>query len=271
MPGAEAAVSGDQDFIYRRSEKFTDRALFGELTWHVTDRIHLTGGLRCVRQRFAERDADRHSALHVALESDRTPSSTPKRTTRCQGQPRDRHQGRRPRLPDVLRRLSPRRLERRAARRILRGGSALADLRRRHGHELRDSGSRAGLAGLRYDLSVFQVDWDDPQLNTATPNWGFFVVQNGERGGIVRRRAAACGRRRRQHDLRLRLGVRGCEDDGGLRIADRYADPGRRHDAAGRAGEHDQRRRSTGDMPRSATWSSSRTWTASTSRKRGTR
>jgi outer membrane receptor protein involved in Fe transport len=33
---------------------------------------------------------------------------------------------------------------------------------------------------MRYDLSVFQVDWDDPQLNTATTNWGFFAVANGE-------------------------------------------------------------------------------------------
>ena len=28
--------------------------------------------------------------------------------------------------------------------------------------------------------TAFQVDWENPQLNTATPNWGFFVVQNGD-------------------------------------------------------------------------------------------
>ncbi len=36
------------------------------------------------------------------------------------------------------------------------------------------------LGAMRYDLSAFLVDWTDPQLNTATPNWGFFAVANGE-------------------------------------------------------------------------------------------
>src|SRR5690606_26891467 len=32
--------------------------------------------------------------------------------------------------------------------------------------------------GMRYDLNLFYIDWQDAQLNTATPNWGFFAVQN---------------------------------------------------------------------------------------------
>ena len=32
--------------------------------------------------------------------------------------------------------------------------------------------------GPRYDASVFYVDWQDAQLNTATPIWGFFFVAN---------------------------------------------------------------------------------------------
>jgi outer membrane receptor for ferric coprogen and ferric-rhodotorulic acid len=41
-------------------------------------------------------------------------------------------------------------------------------------------GIKGMLGGLRYDLSAFQIDWNDPQLNTATPNWGFFTVAKGE-------------------------------------------------------------------------------------------
>ena len=41
-------------------------------------------------------------------------------------------------------------------------------------------GIKGMLGGLRYDLSAFQIDWNDPQLNTATPNWGFFAVANGD-------------------------------------------------------------------------------------------
>ena len=47
------------------------------------------------------------------------------------------------------------------------------------------------LGAMRYDLSAFQVDWNDPQLNTATANWGFFAVANGESAESTGRRAAA--------------------------------------------------------------------------------
>ena len=46
VPAVQAAVSGDRDFAYVRDEDFTDQALFGELTWHVTDRLDITGGVR---------------------------------------------------------------------------------------------------------------------------------------------------------------------------------------------------------------------------------
>ena len=41
-------------------------------------------------------------------------------------------------------------------------------------------GVKGTLGGVRYDASVFYIDWKDPQFNTATPNWGFFVVSNGD-------------------------------------------------------------------------------------------
>ncbi|MCH2191187.1 MAG: TonB-dependent receptor [Gammaproteobacteria bacterium] len=33
---------------------------------------------------------------------------------------------------------------------------------------------------LRYTASAYYVDWTDPQINTATTNWGFFTVANGD-------------------------------------------------------------------------------------------
>jgi len=39
-------VINDNDFRYNRNENFTDKAAFGELTWNVSDRFHLTGGIR---------------------------------------------------------------------------------------------------------------------------------------------------------------------------------------------------------------------------------
>ncbi|HMN54487.1 MAG TPA: TonB-dependent receptor, partial [Sphingopyxis sp.] len=40
-------------------------------------------------------------------------------------------------------------------------------------------GVKGVLGGLTYNLDAFYIDWKDIQLNTATPVWGFYVVQNG--------------------------------------------------------------------------------------------
>ena len=42
-----------------------------------------------------------------------------------------------------------------------------------------EAGVKGRLGSITYDAALFYVDWEDIQLNTATPNWGFYVVQNG--------------------------------------------------------------------------------------------
>ena len=44
-------------------------------------------------------------------------------------------------------------------------------------YEIGYKGTRGDLA---YSVSVYYTDWQDPQLNTATSNWGFFAAINGE-------------------------------------------------------------------------------------------
>jgi outer membrane receptor for ferrienterochelin and colicin len=41
-------------------------------------------------------------------------------------------------------------------------------------------GLKGGSERIRYAADVYYVDWSDPQLNTATADWGFFMAQNGE-------------------------------------------------------------------------------------------
>jgi len=40
-------------------------------------------------------------------------------------------------------------------------------------------GAKGRLMGLTYNLDAFYIDWSNIQLNTATPNFGFYVVANG--------------------------------------------------------------------------------------------
>jgi len=52
VPGADQA-EGDVNYIVTNTTDFLDRALFGELTWHVTDPWQVTGGARFFKQDFS--------------------------------------------------------------------------------------------------------------------------------------------------------------------------------------------------------------------------
>jgi outer membrane receptor protein involved in Fe transport len=178
-PGAEAAVTGDQDFFYRFEDDFTDNAVFGELTWHVNERLDLTGGLR-----WFDNDSTNHSLINLPLYAslDNETAATFKTSE-----------------DDVL-------FKGNVAIHVgdddlvyvtysegyRRGGASAVPTTGFFAEspawltyasdtvENYEIGIKGTAGGMRYDLSAFQVDWNDPQLNTATPNWGFFAVANGE-------------------------------------------------------------------------------------------
>ncbi|KFZ31369.1 TonB-dependent receptor [Pseudidiomarina salinarum] len=43
-----------------------------------------------------------------------------------------------------------------------------------------ETGLKGSVNRHNYSVTVFRMDWDDPQLNIATPNWGFYAAVNGE-------------------------------------------------------------------------------------------
>jgi len=52
FPGSDPST-GDINYIVNNTTDFLDRAIFGELTWHVTDQWQLTGGVRFFKQDFS--------------------------------------------------------------------------------------------------------------------------------------------------------------------------------------------------------------------------
>ena len=42
------------DFVQVDTQKFQDRSVFGELTWHALTHLELTGGVRHFTQRFSD-------------------------------------------------------------------------------------------------------------------------------------------------------------------------------------------------------------------------
>lgn len=186
LPAFAFDVDNDQDFFYRYTDDFTDQAVFGELTWHVSEKLHLNGGLR-----YFSNKSEVHSLLDLPLFTSFS-SLTESNETRKNS--------------DVLFRVNASYdfgdddlVYATISEGYRRGGdsavpsSAAAPFSESSFFSKFESDSvvnyEVGLKGIaggvRYDLAAFYMDWSDPQLNTTTPTWGYFAVINGDKARTV--------------------------------------------------------------------------------------
>jgi iron complex outermembrane receptor protein len=179
LPFAAGAVSGDQDWDYRQTEHFTEMAVFGELTWHASDDLDITFG-----GRYFDNDAENDTFMALPLWTGLFPDVNANFETS---------------EDDVLFKLNGAwrfsetdMLYATISEGYRRGGANAVPLSGYYAEDPRwqmyDSDSvinyEIGMKGDRgnfiYDVSLFYIDWSDPQFNTSTTNWGFFAVQNGD-------------------------------------------------------------------------------------------
>lgn len=178
FPAAVGAVQSDQDFLYRRDEHFHDRALFGELTWHVTDRLAVTGGVR-----YFNNESRNATLIDVPVFTSLSSPTNARFTVKDDG---TFFKG------NLSYRIDPNNLAYvTVSQGYRRGGSNAVPTIGRYAEDPSwqsykpdtlvnyEAGVKGRLGGLTYNLDAFYIDWKDIQLNTATPNWGFYVVQNG--------------------------------------------------------------------------------------------
>lgn len=178
LPGLAGSVTGDKDFDYRRVENFEETAVFGELTWHVTEALDITGGLR-----YFDNTSENDTFIDLPLFTGVfTPTNATFETSE----------------DDVLFKVNVAyrysdsdMVYATISEGYRRGGSNAVPLTGTFaedpGWQIYQADSvvnyEVGMKGktenFTYDLSAFFIDWSDPQLNTATTNWGFFAVQNG--------------------------------------------------------------------------------------------
>jgi iron complex outermembrane recepter protein len=178
FPAFSAAVTGDRDFIYRRDETFKDQAAYGELTYHFTDAVRATLGARYFKNEFTN-DTFMDIPIYAALSAPTNPVfNVDEDDVLLKG--------------NVSWDVSDRQmLYATVSEGYRRGGANAVPLAGRYAEDAdwqrydSDSvlnyelGLKSSGDSHRYTLSLFYVDWDDVQVNTATSNWGFFAVRNG--------------------------------------------------------------------------------------------
>lgn len=171
-------VFTDNDFHYRRDQSFTDKAIFGELTYHFSDDLRATFGVRSFSNEFdndtvlslpiwpflgaePEFDSDEDDTLFKFNISYDIDGDTMLYSTIAEG--------------------------------YRRGGANAVPLEgtlaEREAWQTYESDSvvnyEIGLKGYlgggthSYTVAAFLIDWDNPQLNTSS-SWGFFTVANGD-------------------------------------------------------------------------------------------
>jgi outer membrane receptor protein involved in Fe transport len=171
----------ETDFWYIRRENFTDLALYGEFTWHVSDTWHITAGARWFDTELTNSTAidfplidgttvpfvdyppqaedDVQFKLNVAWDIN---DSTMAYGTISEGFRRGGANA----IPDTgfFAETNPESV------RFYKADTVT-------NYEI---GVKGGAERMRYSADIYYVDWQDPQLNTATADWAFFMAQNGE-------------------------------------------------------------------------------------------
>jgi len=172
------------DFEYIRDTSYEETAIYGEVTYHATDQLHLTGGFRWF---------DNSTVNDVILGFPLPPGSTSPAAPQSKDSDDDvliklnasydisdntmiyatysegyRHGGAQslPSLADG----DPFGEPNAEALRTFQSDSVT-------NYEL---GIKGGNDSFRYTASLFNVDWDDPQLNTTSSFYGFYLAANGD-------------------------------------------------------------------------------------------
>lgn len=178
FPASSGVVVNDNDFDYRRDQSFKETALFGELTWNVTDRLHLTGGLRWFDNSF---ENDTHIAVGLynpVVPTDATFDNDDDGTLY--------------KFNASFNLADEQTLYATVSQGYRRGGTnavpTTGTFAESPAFQTYDSdsvtnyelGFKGATPSFNYSIAAYRVDWDDIQVNTATPVWGYFVAINGD-------------------------------------------------------------------------------------------
>ncbi|GMU68164.1 MAG: hypothetical protein AMXMBFR37_04970 [Steroidobacteraceae bacterium] len=176
--GLPAVVTGDQDFDYSRKENFKDRSVFGELTWKFTDRLQATAGFRYYDHEFTN-----HSFMDLPLYAGAFTPTNSSFDTSDDGVLWKGNVSYKFGVRNLVYATISEGYRRGGSNAVPTSGTFAEDpgfLRFGPDSTTNYEIGVKGIAGrFQYSAAAFFVDWDDVQINTSTPNWGFFAAVNG--------------------------------------------------------------------------------------------
>ena len=191
-PPPEFVIS-DQDFNYHRTQEFEETALFGELTYHFTDRLSVTGGMR-----YYENDNTTDIRNFFSGACDLSGANAD--ASIC-WYPRDYSPDFKVSQDDsgqlfkgnIAYQLSDQQtLYGTISEGYRRGGANIVPLTGTFAENEAwltyepdtntnyEVGFKGATNTLRYSIAAFYVDWQDIQIDTVSTVWGFYVAQNGD-------------------------------------------------------------------------------------------
>ena len=182
LPANSTAVAtSDHQFTYRANETVTDLAAFGELTWHVTDKAQITGGVRHFRTDQSTDVLIDFPAYTFVSSPDHPPTiKQPSEKTLLK--------------LNASYKFDPAEMVYATISQGYRhGGVNEVATTGRWAEDPRwrtykpdsvvnyEAGMKGQVHGLTYNAALYYIDWTDIQLNTFSDLYGFYVVANGKK------------------------------------------------------------------------------------------
>jgi outer membrane receptor protein involved in Fe transport len=179
FPAYSSDVLSDQDYLYRQSEYFREEALYGELTWHAGKTVQFTAGARVFKDTddvLVHSETGLFSFYHETQDSAGAQSAN-RAIFKLNG---SWHFAPTEQLYATV------------AQGYRRGGtngvpntgnfaeSSAWDTYKPDSDIDYELGVKGESGGITFNADIFYIDWNNPQINTATTNWGFFAVQNAK-------------------------------------------------------------------------------------------
>ena len=171
-------VSGDRSFLYHRGEAYDEKAVFGEVTYHVTDRFDVTGGMRYFDDNDSVHSLIGGGVLTVNNIYTQSQSSTSESKALGKGNASWKIDAN-----DLLFATVSQGYRRGGSNAIPITGPTREDasfLNFKSDSVVNyETGIKGTFQGIAYSAAAYYIDWTNVQVNIQTPTWAYFAVANG--------------------------------------------------------------------------------------------